>query len=216
MGRRYSPVCICKEGEMMARKEVKCFRCKEKVRKDEAKIEIKQTEKSKTYRYFHYGCYEEHLKALQERKEFDELYQYIKKEIMRYDDNQMLPKYFVHKLQALKVGDFIVKRGSKVTGVNDGYPFPVILMTFKFKKNDILYAISDRAKFKNEKAMIDYIMAIISNSINDVYLKLKEREQIEQNMKEKDYSEYEDVEMEFINKTNITNNKVAKMLNDLW
>ena len=217
MGRRYSPVCIYKEGEGMPRKEVKCYYCKELVLKSEVKIEIYQTKKTKQNRYFHHECYPKYLEAQKERREFDELYQYVKKEIMRYDDNQLLPNYFIHKLQALKVGDFIVKRNSKVTGVNKGYPFPIILMTFKFKKNDILNAISDRSKFKNEKGMIDYIMAIISNSINDVYLKLKEREQSNKRIENVEVTAVQQSDdIKFVNKNNIKQNKVADKLRHLF
>lgn len=201
----------------MPKKEVKCRYCGELVLKSEAKVEVKETTKRKVNYYFHHECYPKHLQAKQEWKELNELCQYIKKEILKYKEGQVLPKYLIHKLQALKIGDFIVRRNTTVTGNNKGYPYPVILMTFKFKKNDILYAISDRSKFKDEKAMIDYIMAIISNSINDVYLKMKEREQSNKRIETIEVTATKQSEdVKFVNKNNIKQNKVADKLSHLF
>ena len=52
--------------------------------------------------------------------------------------------------------------------VNRGYPYEVILFTFKFKKRDILAAIQGKT-FNDEKHKFNYIMVIVNNSINDIY-----------------------------------------------
>ena len=48
-----------------------------------------------------------------EIKEWDELYQYIKKDILQYDDNKKLPKWFVLRLKGLNQGKFCANNNIK-------------------------------------------------------------------------------------------------------
>src|SRR5690606_34499201 len=113
---------------------------------------------------------------------WDELYQYVKNEVFNYEKNMSLSRHLTGRLQGMRNGQYGFRRNKKVTLSDEGYPYEVILMTFKYKKVDILNAIFDSSKFTDEKHKEDYVMAIISNSINDVYLKMKQREQVEQKM----------------------------------
>lgn len=105
-----------------------------------------------------------------EIKEWDKLYQYIKKNILQYDDNKKLPKWFVLRLKGLNQGKFCANNNIKSLGY---YGFDVILLTFKIKKFDILIALKNKDKFKDEKHKINYMMTIIENNINDTYDRLK-------------------------------------------
>jgi hypothetical protein len=60
-------------------------------------------------------------------------------------------------------------------------------------------------------------MAIISNSINDVYLKMKEREQSNKRIETIEVTATKQSEdVKFVNKNNIKQNKVADKLSHLF
>ena len=101
-----------------------------------------------------------------EIKEWDELYQYIKNDILQSDDNKKLPKWFVLRLVGLHEGKFCANKTTKPMA---NYDYKTILMTFKMNKIDILNGIKDKDKFKDEQHKINYIMVIIENKINDTY-----------------------------------------------
>lgn len=110
----------------------------------------------------------------QEKIEWDELYEYIKKEILKYDDNLKLPKTLILRILGLKDGKFIANKKTQALG---DYSFKIILMTFKINKYEIITALNDRSKFKDESHMINYLMSIIERKINDTYDRLKRLEQ---------------------------------------
>lgn len=100
---------------------------------------------------------------------FDELYNYVKSEILNYDKNQSLPSSFVLRLKGLAKGKFIENK--KIKDKAD-YSYDVILNTFKAKKKDIIYAIEHK-DFDNEQYKFNYIIAIVQNNINDIYLRME-------------------------------------------
>ena len=109
-----------------------------------------------------------------ELKDWDELYMFVKYQVLNYDDVQNLPNNIVTRLKDLRDGNF---RDRKKDMFKQGYPFPVILATFKTKISDISFYTSTR-KFENEMQMFNYIMAIIDNSINEIYSKIKREEKL--------------------------------------
>lgn len=100
---------------------------------------------------------------------FAELCEYVKKEIMGYDENQKLTKHMLLRLRGASEGKFMA---NKVTTSMAHYPFDIILLTFKYIKprlNDIM-----RTKtFTSEEHKFNYIMVVMSNNINLVYNKVK-------------------------------------------
>lgn len=112
----------------------------------------------------------------QEQKEWDELYQYIKKDILKYDDKMILPRWFVLRLKGLKDGKFCANKKTKSLGE---YSFYIILLTFKINKFNIINSINNN-KFEDEKHKINYIMAIIENNINDTCQRLNKLKKAEQ------------------------------------
>jgi hypothetical protein len=104
----------------------------------------------------------------EEKKQWDELYQYVKKEILQYDDNQKIPDNLILRLKGLSTGKLIENKSIEDKAK---YSYEIVLYTFKLCKTKILYAIKDK-EFKDEMSKFIYICAIIDNNINDVYLRV--------------------------------------------
>lgn len=102
-------------------------------------------------------------------KDFDRLYNYVK-DLLGYDKNQSLPKSFVLRLKGLSTGKFIENKKVKDKA---NYSYDIILATFKYKKKAILKAFQTK-NFKNENNKFNYMLAIIQNSLNDVYIRINE------------------------------------------
>ena len=109
----------------------------------------------------------------QELEEWNDLYEYVKKDILKYDEKLALPKNLVLRLKGLQQGKFIANKKTKALG---DYSFKIILMTFKINKYEIVNALADKSKFKDESHMINYMMAIIEKKINDTYSRLNRLE----------------------------------------
>lgn len=119
-------------------------------------------------------------KQNQNEEKFQELCEYVKKEIMGYDKNQKLTKHMILRLRGASEGKFIA---NKVTAPMAHYPFDVILLTFKYIKprlDDIM-----RTKtFNSEEHKFNYIMIIMSNNINLVYNKVKKIKEEQRRVKQ--------------------------------
>lgn len=102
----------------------------------------------------------------QDREEWNELYEYVKVYILNYPKEKSLPKILILRLKGLKDGKFIANKHTQSKG---DYSFNIILLTFKICKMNIINALGDKSKFKNEVHMINYIMTIVENKINDVF-----------------------------------------------
>lgn len=106
----------------------------------------------------------------EEEKKFKELCEYVKKEIMGYDENQKLSKHMCLRLRGMKDGKFIA---NKTTPSMAHYSYDIILLTFKYIKHHGLDNLLIGKKFNSEEHKFNYIMVIISNNINTVYNKVK-------------------------------------------
>lgn len=205
----------------MARR-CKCHHCKEWIEKDEERVEHNITEKQK--KYFHTYCLPKFIKEKEikdiEVKKWNNLYEYIKVEIMGYTKEKQLTPAMRTKLLSLRNGSF-VKRG--VTMSKEGYDYDVILTTFKAKKIEVERAIFGKT-FEDDNHKFNYIMVIITNSINDVAKRLenaKKQKDKEEELKEiiketKDvkevYNEYKEIQTK---KQKQKKNQVASLLSDL-
>lgn len=142
-------------------------------------------------------------------EEWDELYQYIKHDIIGYSD-KAIPKYMILRFRGLADGKFMANKKTKPMAT---YEYTDILMTFKINKIKIHNAMRS-VEFKDERHMFNYIMVIIEGSINDVVDMLKR--------KAKSETKTENVEVASIvveDKAEYkkkTKNKESKLLNDLW
>ena len=201
----------------------KCWYCKKEIAKDDIQIE----KVGKVNRKFHKSnnCYKKFddirkQKELEkeirdkENKEWDDLYQYVKKEILGYEECQNLSPFQIRILKQLRNGEYVVRNKQMV---NKGYSYKVILFTFKFKKRDILAAIQGKT-FNDEKHKFNYIMVIVNNAINDVYKRylrtLKDTKDIEIN--ENINTKIDDKKETFKNNMESkTDNKLVDLLKDL-
>lgn len=143
-----------------------------------------------------------------EKIAWDNLYQYVKKDVLGYTPDMKLSKKFVLRLKGLSEGKFC---SNKKIQPMASYSFETILTTFKVKKLDIMIALRN-TKFKNEDHKVNYLMSIIENSINDIVMKA--------NRIEKESEKAEEIEINIVeNKAEYkkkTQKKNSKILNDLW
>lgn len=117
----------------------------------------------------------ENKKAKQ--KDWIILCEYVKKEILQYDEDMKIPKFIILRLRGLEKGQFMAnKKGRKQAS----YDYKTILITFKICKAMILQGFkSNQTKFADEKHRFNYAMVIIENEINDVVLRLKRAKESE-------------------------------------
>lgn len=141
-------------------------------------------------------------------KGFDELYNYVKTNILSYDHNQALPSSFVLRLKGLSEGKYMANKKVKNKA---NYSYEVILNTFKACKRKIDYAIKNK-DFSNETQKFNYIMAIINNNINDIYLRMDSAK------KQSDYINKIEIDDSYdeSNYKRKTKDKKNKMLKNIW
>ena len=104
----------------------------------------------------------------QEKIAWDDTYEYMKK-LLGYDENQMLPRSLILRLRGLVNGQFIANNKARE---NANYSFQTLLTTLKYSSPDIKYALNN-VRFHDESHKINYIMRIVENNINTVYMRMK-------------------------------------------
>lgn len=103
-----------------------------------------------------------------EKQQWDDLYQYVRKEILMYDQNQAIPSSLVLRLKGLAKGKLMA---NNAIPNHADYSYEIILYTFKICKTKILTAIEGKT-FNGEMNKFNYIAKIIENNINDVYQRI--------------------------------------------
>ena len=121
----------------------------------------------------------------EEKKQWDELCEYFKKEILGYGDDMKFPKFLALRLKGLQTGNFIVNKNNKLQG---NYTFQEILLTCKYSKLDIMIGFRSNS-FVDEKHKINYAMSIIESNLNTIKEKLKNRQQAEQKIESVEVTE---------------------------
>lgn len=143
-----------------------------------------------------------------DQEDWDALYQYVHTDVMGYDENQMLSKNMVLRLKGMQNGKFIANNNIK--DMSD-YSFETILNTFKYCYLDIQKAIRT-VDFKDESHKFNYIMRIVEDNLNEVYMRAKNMVKAEEKSKS--------IDMEICNNSGAeyqTNRKkVSKRLKGLW
>lgn len=144
----------------------------------------------------------------EEKKQWKELFSYVEKEILNYDDNQKLQKNAVLRIKGLENGKVFANNSTKDNG---NYSPVVIMNTFKACKQKIMYAI-DNKNFENEDRTLAYICAIVRGSLNDVYNRMKRVEKEKKSIDKIDTSIISnDIKAEYSKKSDCTD-KFA----DMW
>ena len=111
----------------------------------------------------------EEIDKKEENRQWNALYEYVKKEILEYTDDMQLPRFMILRLRGLRNGKFMANKNSKPMA---SYDYNTILLTFKACKYDIL-RYTKQGIFKDEQHRFNYIMVIIENNINDIVMRLK-------------------------------------------
>lgn len=108
----------------------------------------------------------------QEKEEWDELYWYVHDKVMGYDESQCLTKFMILCLRGLKYGKLVDNRN--IDDMAD-YSYKLILNTFKFCSLSIQRGLSNNT-FKDEKNKFIYIVTIVESNLNNVYMRMKNKE----------------------------------------
>ena len=117
------------------------------------------------------GCSNMTNKKKTDNAQWIELCEYVKKEILEYDDNMKFPQYLALRLQGVKRGEHIANNTHTANAHYDDY---TILCAFKLCKQKIVsYLHNNEQKIKDERHKINLIIKIIEPEINDVYLRLQ-------------------------------------------
>lgn len=115
----------------------------------------------------------------EEKIAWDELYTYVRKNIMGYDDNQALSSTMVLRLKGLLTNKFM-ENGNIASTAN--YSYETILNTFKYSSLDIQKALRTN-NFKDESHKFNYILKIVEKNINTVYVRMKNAEKAKEEAK---------------------------------
>ena len=148
-------------------------------------------------------------KAQPKDKEWKELCDYVKKEILQYDDKMKFPKYLALRLQGLKKGQHIANNECEIQAHYDDY---TILCTFKLCKKRILdYLHDNETKIKNEQHKINLIMKFIEPEINDVYLRLRNAKRMRESIEGESFDNQSNDGAEYKKRTKDVNEKLKKL-----
>ena len=114
-----------------------------------------------------------------EKEDWDALYQYVRKNIMNYDDNQALSSKMVLRLKGLLTNKFMENNNIKDAA---NYSYEVILNTFKFCSPQISKALRTN-NFNDEMHKFNFVLKIVENNINTVYVRMKNVEKAKEDAK---------------------------------
>lgn len=115
----------------------------------------------------------------QEKLDWDELYEYVRCNVMNYDKKQALSSSMVLRLKGLLSNKFIENNNIKSTA---DYSYKTILNTFKACSPQIQRAFRTN-NFKDEQHKFNYVLKIVESNINDVYIKMKNVEKAKEEAK---------------------------------
>lgn len=137
------------------------------------------------------------------------LYEYVKTNVLGYDEEQLLPQYMTVRLLGLSCGKYIANNKS---ANNANYSYEVILATFKYCKPSINKALRANM-FKDEQHKFNYVLKIIEQNINTVYMKMKNVQKAKEEAKNTTVEVMSHTGAGYQRKTEETTNK---LLDDLW
>lgn len=145
-----------------------------------------------------------------EKRDWENLYDYVRFNVMGYDENQALSKSMVLRLKGLLTNKFMENKNVASTA---NYSYEVILNAFKYSSLDIQRALRN-GSFKDEMHRFNYLLKIVEKNINTVYMKMKGIEKTEEKI--------DDVDTTIANYTGVkyqvkqdTKNREDKF-SDLW
>lgn len=117
--------------------------------------------------------------TFEDNQDWDELYEYVRTNILGYDKSTPLSPSVVSRLLGILHGKYKVNNKSVD---NAKYTYKVALNTFKMCSVDIQRALRTN-NFKDEEHKFNYIAKIIENNINDIYVRMKNVERAKEEAK---------------------------------
>lgn len=116
----------------------------------------------------------------QELEAWNALYQYVKDEILKYDQSQSLSKEMVLRLKGLSSGQVYASGKQKALA---NYSYETILNTFKYCQSDI-QRVFRNVTFRDEMHKFNTVIKIVEKHVNDVYIRMKRMKQTESQTQE--------------------------------
>ena len=145
----------------------------------------------------------------EENGQWNELCDYVKKEILEYDDNMKFPQYLALKLQGIKRGEHIANNNHTAKANYDDY---TILCTFKLcKKKIVTYLHENEKNIQGERHRINLIVKMIEPEINDVYLRIQRAEKTKSKVEQQTFDNQSNESAGYVKKTKEINEKMKKL-----
>ena len=110
----------------------------------------------------------------QDKADWEELYEYVRHNVLGYDENQALSRTMVLRLKGLLNNKFIANNNIDDTA---NYSYRVIINTFKFCMPDIKRGLQNN-RFKDEGHKFNYVLKIVESNINTVYMRMKNADKV--------------------------------------
>lgn len=145
----------------------------------------------------------------EENDDWNELYEYVRTNILGYDKGMSLNSGQVTRLKGLTTGNY---RINKRIAQNAKYSHKTVLNTFKFCSPNIHRALRTMT-FKDENYKFNYICKIVENNINNVYLRMQNAEKAKEQAKNMTIETATHTGAEYQRKTE---EKTNKLFDDLW
>jgi hypothetical protein len=145
----------------------------------------------------------------EDKKYWDELYEYVRRNVMNYDENQSLSRAMVLRLKGLLNNKFMANNNIVDTA---NYSYQVVLNTFKFCYPSIQKGLQGNT-FRDENNKFNYILKIVESNLNTVYTRMKNAEKAKEEAETADVSVFAYSGAEYKPKTQTnTKDKFA----DMW
>lgn len=148
-------------------------------------------------------------KHLSQKDKFywEQLYTYVRRNVMGYDENQSLSKNMVLRLKGLLTNKFMANNNIEDTS---NYSYEIILLTFKFCMPDIQRGLQKNT-FNDENHKFAYILKIVESNINTVYIRMKNAEKMKEEAQNKVVNTIEHCGAEYKPKK-----KIKDKYSDMW
>lgn len=103
-------------------------------------------------------------------EDWDELYIYVKENVLGYNEHQSLTARQQLKLKGLLNGRYIDNNNIEASA---NYPYKTVLFAFKYSMQDIRKALK-KVYFKDDEHKFNYILKIVRSNIDMVHKRMKE------------------------------------------
>lgn len=146
--------------------------------------------------------------SIEDKKDWEQLYEYVRKNVLGYDKNQSLSREMVLRLKGLLNNKYMANNNIANTS---NYSYKTVLNTFKFCLPDIQRGLCSN-DFKDERHRFNYTLKIVESNLNNVYMRMKKAERSKQKTETISMKTATHTGANYQTKTQ----KTSKKLDDLW